>query len=361
MSHKGLKISIILALVFGLGFITWVMAEQRVDYQIEEQLEVGEGVLEEVNSVFEPAFMELHRTGELSERAEKLWEMMGGCRLCPRFCGINRIEGETGICRAPGTQLYVASATAHFGEERPLVGWGGSGTIFFSHCALRCVFCINWDISHRGSGGEISIEELADAMIELQSRGVHNINLVTPNHYVAHIVKAIDIAAGNGLRLPIVFNTCGWVPLETLKLLDGIIDIYLPDFKFWSSEVASRLAAGAESYPEVVKAAILEMNRQVGIATPGEDGVMTRGLMIRHLVMPNDTSGSLEVMEWIAENLPKETYINIMSQYRPSFKAHEYQEIARSVTPDEYRQVVERAKELGLTNLDIQGFGWLER
>lgn len=361
MTSKVLKGTILLAVILVLAYIVWARAEIAEDYRLEEQLIEGEEIVEQVSNGFEPAYMELHRTGELRTRAEKLWEMMEECRLCPRNCRVNRIEGEIGICRAPGTLLYVASAHPHFGEERPLVGWGGSGTIFFSHCALRCVFCINWDISHQGSGEEISVEELADAMLELQKRGVHNINLVTPNHYVAHIVKAIDIAAGQGLRLPIVFNTCGFVSLEVLKLLDGVIDIYLPDIKFWSGEVAERLAAGAKSYPEVVKSAILEMNRQVGVAIPGEDGVMTRGLMIRHLVMPNNSAGSLEIMEWIAENLPKDTYINIMSQYRPSFRAREFEEIARTVTVDEYREVVDRAKELGLTNLDIQGFWWLER
>jgi putative pyruvate formate lyase activating enzyme len=361
MSPKILKISVLLGITMVLAFVVLVKAGGRENYQLGEQIKEGEEILAAGSPDFEPAYLELHRTGELRERARKLWEMMRSCHLCPRNCRVNRIRGETGICRAPGTRLYVASAHPHFGEERPLVGQGGSGTIFFSHCALRCVFCINWEISHKGIGGEISIEELAELMLGLQRKGVHNINLVTPNHYVAHIVKAIDIAAGRGLRLPMVFNTCGWVPLEVLKLLDGVIDIYLPDIKFWSGEAAARFAAGARSYPEVVKAAVLEMNRQVGVAKPGEDGIMTRGLMIRHLVMPNNAAGSLEIMEWIAENLPKDTYINIMAQYRPTFRAHEFSEIARRITGEEYKQVVERAKELGLTNLDIQGFWWLVR
>jgi putative pyruvate formate lyase activating enzyme len=360
VSSKVFKISVLLGLMLLFAVIVWISDDGRDDNIAEIEPEEGEQMLAQESVSFEPAYMALHRTGELRKRGEKLWAMMEGCRLCPRNCGINRLEGETGICRAPGTQLYVASAHAHFGEERPLVGWGGSGTIFFSHCALRCVFCINWDISHEGSGGEVSVEELAEVMMKLQQRGVHNINLVTPNHYVAHIVKAIDVAAGKGLRLPIVFNTCGFVPIEVLRLLDGIVDIYLPDIKFFSAEVAGELAAGATSYPEVVKEAIIEMNRQVGVAKPGDDGIMKRGLMIRHLVMPNDKSGSVEIMEWIAQNLPSETYINIMSQYRPSFRAHEFEQIARAINRDEYREVVERAQELGLTNLDIQGFWWLE-
>ncbi len=361
MASKVFKISILssLFLILVLVYIGWGRAEVREDFHPEVRPEEDRGIFAAIDPDFEPAFLELHRTGELRERAERLWEMMRSCRLCPRDCKVNRIEGETGICRAPGTRLYIASVHPHFGEERPLVGRGGSGTIFFSHCALRCVFCINWEVSHKGRGKETSIEELADMMLELQRKGVHNINLVTPNHYVAHIVKALDLAADWGLRLPIVFNTCSWVPLEILKLLDGVIDIYLADIKFWCGEVAARLAAGAKCYPEVAKVALLEMHRQVGVAKPGEDDLITRGLMIRHLVMPNNAAGSVEIMEWIAENLPKDTYINIMSQYRPVFRAHEFPEIARRITSDEYQQVVERAKELGLTNLDIQGFWWL--
>lgn len=365
MASKVFKISIlaslflILFLILLLVYIGWGRPEVREDFRPEVRQEEGREIFAAIDPDLEPAFLELHRTGELRERAEKLWEMMRDCRLCPRVCRVNRLEGETGICRAPGTRLYVASAHAHFGEERPLVGKGGSGTIFFSHCPLRCVFCINWEVSHRGRGHEISIEGLAEVMLELQRRGVHNINLVTPNHYLAHIVKALDLAADLGLRLPIVFNTCSWVPLEILKLLDGVIDIYLADIKFWCGEVAARLAMGAKCYPEVAKAALLEMHRQVGVAKPGEDGLMTRGLMIRHLVMPNNAAGSVEIMEWIAGNLPKDTYINIMAQFRPVFRSHEFPEIARRITAEEYRQVVERAKELGLTNLDIQGWWWL--
>jgi len=359
MSPKIVKVVVALAFLAISIYFVWYSFAENVGYAPEvEALVVEEGGDVEVAG-FEPSFMALHRTGELRERGEALWAKMEGCRLCPRNCGINRLDGQVGICQAPGTRLFVASAHAHFGEERPLVGWGGSGTIFFSNCPLRCVFCINWDISQRGSGEEISIEELAELMLRLQENNVHNINLVTPNHYVAHIVKAIDIAAAKGLRLPIVFNTCGYVPLEVVKLLDGIVDIYLPDIKFWSSEVANRLAEGAGDYPEVVKAAVLEMYRQVGVAKPGADGIMKRGLMIRHLVMPNEQAGSKEIMEWIAQNLPKDTYINIMAQYRPTFRAHEFEEIARTITDEEYREVVDWAKELGLSNLDIQGTWWI--
>lgn len=308
---------------------------------------------------FEPAYLKLHRTGELKKRGDKLWSIMENCRLCPRKCGVNRLEGEEGFCHSPGSQLVVSSYHPHFGEERPLVGKNGSGTIFLTHCSLRCVFCQNWEISQLGRGDETSLEELAKMMLNLQEIGCHNINFVTPTHYSASIVKALDIAAGKGLRLPIVYNTSGWERLKILKLLDGIIDIYLPDIKFWNRDMAAKYSSDAKLYPSKAKQSILEMHRQVGIAKPAEDGIMRRGLMIRHLVMPNNTGGSEEIMEWIADNLPKDTYINIMSQYTPLYKAYDYPEISRRVTKEEYAQVVKKAKDLGLTNLDIQGYWWL--
>ena len=310
-------------------------------------------------SGFEPAYLGLHRTGELEKRAEALRAMMRECRLCPRACGVNRLEGETGFCRAPGATLVVSAAHPHFGEERPLVGKGGSGTIFLTHCNLRCVFCQNWEISHLGRGRETSPDGLADMMLRLQRTGCHNINVVTPTHYSAAILEALDTAAGKGLRLPVVYNTSGWERLEVLEMLDGVVDIYLPDFKYWDGDLSEKYSAGAESYPETTRQAILEMHRQVGVAKPAENGVMQRGLMIRHLVMPNNTAGSVDIVEWIAENLPKETYVNIMAQYHPAHKAYDYQELSRRVTRSEYAGVVERAKEAGLTNLDVQAFWWL--
>ena len=286
---------------------------------------------------------------------------MEKCQLCPRICAVNRHKGETGFCGAPGVRLFVSSFHAHFGEERPLVGRGGSGTIFFTHCGLRCAFCQNWDISHLGRGSASSIDGLAEMMLHLQARGAHNINLVTPTHYLAHILKALDIAAAAGLRLPIVYNTSGWERLEILRILDGIVDIYLPDFKYWDSQMSAKYSSGAESYPEVTREAILEMQRQVGAAKPAKDGIVYRGLMIRVLVMPDSVSGSEEVIEWIAENLPKDTYVNIMAQYSPQYKAYDYPEISRRLTAEEYKRVVNRAKESGLTNLDFRGYWWLQR
>ncbi len=308
---------------------------------------------------FEPAYLKLHQSGELTRRAEKLWNMMESCRLCPRRCGVNRLKGETGFCQARGTRLVISSFHSHFGEERPLVGRGGSGTIFFTHCGLRCVFCQNWDISHLGRGSNKSIEDLANMMLQLQQRGAHNINLVTPTHYSAHILKALDMAAERGLRLPIVYNTAGWEYLEILKIFEDIVDIYLPDFKYWDSDMSDKYSAGAESYPELTRQAVLEMHRQVGVARPAEDDLIYRGLMIRHLVMPNNVGGSEKIMEWIANNLPHDTYVNIMAQYRPAHKAYDYPQLSRMINSSEYRSVVAKAQELGLTNLDIRGYWWL--
>jgi putative pyruvate formate lyase activating enzyme len=298
---------------------------------------------------FEAAYLALHRSGELKRRGEELWEILQSCRLCPRECGINRHQNE-GFCHA-SAQLEVSSHHPHRGEERPLVGKGGSGTIFFTNCSLRCVFCINWQISHEGKGEPRSIEELADMMLDLQKWGCHNINLVTPTHYSPHILLAVDMAAGKGLKLPLVYNTCGWERLEILKKLDGIVDIYLPDFKYARGEMSARYSAGAQDYPDVTKASLLDMYGQVGTAKPADDGLMYRGLMIRHLVMPNNVGGTREVIQWIAENLPKDTYLNIMAQYTPTYRAFEFREISRPITRKEYEEAMRWAREAGLTNL----------
>lgn len=348
----GLSLSLIL-----FDWLDWLDWFKTPDGDGEESAVVKKSAA--IGTDFEPAYLKLHRTGELKKRAEKLWKIMGECQLCPRGCGVDRLGGMKGFCCAPGAKLMISSFHPHFGEERPLVGRGGSGTIFLTHCNLRCVFCQNWEISHRGRGSKRSIDELAGMMLRLQKIGCHNINPVTPTHYSAHVLKALDIAAGEGLRLPIVYNTSGWEWLEILKVLDGIVDIYLPDIKYSDSKMSAKYSAGAESYPEITKEAVFEMNRQVGVAKPAKDGVIYRGLMIRHLVMPNNVAGSEKVIEWIAENLPKDTYINIMAQYNPAYKAYDYPEISRRITREEYASVVNRAKELGLTNLDIQRHRWL--
>jgi len=306
-------------------------------------------------SAFEAAYLELQKTGELKRRGQVLWRMMASCELCPRTCGVNRIEGEEGFCQA-SAHLEVSAFHPHFGEEKPLVGKGGSGTIFLTNCGLRCVFCINWEISQEGEGNEVGIKNLAEMMLRLQEMGCSNINVVTPTHYAAHIVLAVDIAASKGLRIPLVYNTCGWERIEILRLLDGIVDIYLPDFKYTDDRMASKYSSDADTYPEITKQALLEMHRQVGVARPAADGLMYRGLMIRHLVMPNNVSGTREVLRWIAESLSKDTYVNVMSQYRPMYKASDYPDIARSITRQEYKDAVRWAREAGLTRLDIQRY-----
>jgi putative pyruvate formate lyase activating enzyme len=279
---------------------------------------------------------------------------MRECRLCPRECGARRLDGKRGFCGA-SSRLVVAAWHPHFGEERPLVGRGGSGTVFFTHCSLRCVFCINWEISQGGQGDPRSLDALADMMLHLQARGCHNINIVTPTHYSPHLLLGLDRAVARGLRLPLVYNTHGWERLEILRLLEGVVDVYMPDFKYAEGRVASEYSSGAATYPEITKAALIEMHRQVGVARPAPDGLLYRGLLIRHLVMPNRVAGTRQVVEWIAANLPKDTYVNVMSQYRPMHRAHDYPAIARRLTPGEYVEAVEWARAAGLTNLDIQG------
>ena len=334
---------------------------------------ISEGIVTIDPASLEPAYLRLHRSGELRSRGEELWKRMRPCKLCQRTCGVDRLDGKTGFCQAT-SQLEISSWQRHFGEEKPLVGKGGSGTIFFTHCGLRCVFCINHEISLEGKGVPISIEDLAQIMLVLQRWGCHNINVVTPTHYSAHIVLALDIAAAKGLRLPLVYNTCGWERLDILEKLDGIVDIYLPDFKYASGDMAVKYStcvppdiryahsevgkrySPTDAYPELTKMALLEMHRQVGVGKPASDGLMYRGLMIRHLVMPSGVSGTKEVIGWIARNLPKDTYLNIMSQYTPMYEAHKYPEIARRITREEYSEAIRAAKEAGLTNVEIQGY-----
>ncbi|GAB4234282.1 MAG: radical SAM protein [Acidobacteriota bacterium] len=311
-----------------------------------------------VDPAFVPGYVWLHRSGELRARAAELRSWMRRCRLCPRRCGANRLAGEAGFCRSDH-RLKIASHHSHYGEERPLVGSGGSGTIFFSNCNVRCVFCINWRINHLGMGTHEEVNDLARRMLDLQLKGCHNINLVTPTHYSPFILEALDRAASWGLRLPLVYNTSGWERVEVLRRLDGVVDIYLPDFKYWDPQNAARYSSGASSYPEVTKKAILEMYRQVGTARPAADGLIYRGLMIRHLVLPNGVAGTREVLRWIATHLPKDTWVTLMSQYRPVYRADRYPTINRRITREEYAEAVGWAREYGLTNVAIQPYARL--
>jgi putative pyruvate formate lyase activating enzyme len=302
-------------------------------------------------SNFEPAYLRLERSGELARREKELWEIYRKCRLCPRKCEVNRLAGESKTCEA-ANEVRVSAAGAHRGEERPLVGRYGSGTIFFSHCNLRCCFCQNWEIAHRGDGGDIDHLTLARSMLRLQNRGCHNINLVTPSHMVPHIVRALRLAIAAGLRLPLVYNTGGYDAVETLRLLDGVVDIYMPDFKFQDGHLSHRYCAEARDYPRVAAAAIKEMHRQVGKLRLDERGVAMRGLLVRHLVMPYNLAGTDRFVRWVAKELSPDTYVNLMDQYGPEHKAYEYPELARPLRSREFAQALAWAYEARLTNLD---------
>lgn len=308
---------------------------------------------------FVPAYALAEQKGVFQSRVEKAFSLYASCLICPRKCGVNRLKGEIGFCRSPLTPV-IFSAQPHFGEEAPLVGHSGSGTIFFSNCNLRCVFCQNWPIAHEGRGTQADENHLAEMMLMLQGRGCHNINLVTPTHVMPHILKAAHQAHARGLRIPLVYNTSGYELPEIVELLDGLVDIYLPDFKYGHGEQAGIFSAGAIDYPEYARQSVAEMHRQVGLLKTDSRGIALRGLIIRHLVMPNRVAGSREILEWISRSLPKSTYLNIMSQYRVEFKAFKFPEIARGITVEEYLEVLEWARELGLYNLDDR-VGALER
>ncbi len=298
-----------------------------------------------------PAYKKLEKAGRLSERVEAAYSIFEECRLCPRECGVNRLDGEEGFCRAP-LKVMVYVAQPHFGEEMSLVGRHGSGTIFFSNCNLRCVFCQNWPIALKGEGSEFEDEDLAKMMMSLQDIGCHNINLVTPTHVMPNILNATRIALKKGLRIPLVYNTSGYERAEIVKMLDGIVDIYLPDIKFMDGDMAAKYSSDASDYPEMATASVFEMNRQVGVHQVDRHGVARRGVMIRHLVMPNRVAGTKKFVQWVAENLPKLTYINVMPQYHVDYKAYQYPEIARGITVQEFLEAMNWAEKYGLTGLD---------
>ncbi|MCU0571649.1 MAG: radical SAM protein [Syntrophobacteraceae bacterium] len=303
------------------------------------------------------AYLEAHRSGRLAENVRKSREWMKKCTLCPRLCTVNRLEGETGFCRT-GSRAVVASHGPHFGEERPLVGRRGSGTIFFSHCNLYCIFCQNYDISHGGEGRPVSAETLADIMVLLQEQGCHNINFVTPSHVIAPILEALPLAIEKGLTVPLVYNTGGYDRTSALKLLDGIIDIYMPDFKFWDSEVSKRLS-DASDYPERARNALKEMHRQVGDLVLDAGGVAQRGLLVRHLVMPEGLAGTSSVMHFLATEISRNTYVNVMSQYHPCGGAMGQRDLGRRITAAEFEEALEMARREGLHRLDERHRHWI--
>ena len=286
---------------------------------------------------------------DISDRAERAVSMLSSCVLCGRRCGVDRLHGRKGLCRV-GRSARVCSHAPHFGEEPPLTGQSGSGTIFFSFCNLNCLFCQNWEISQAGEGVDVSALQLAAMMLSLQARGCHNINLVSPSHQVAQILEALVPAVQQGLRLPLVFNTGGYDSREALQLLDGVVDIYLPDMKFAESNVA-RFWLEVDDYAEINQAAVIEMYRQVGDLQLDSRGIAHRGLLIRHLILPQDLAGRERIFRFVAERLSPHTWINLMNQYRPCYLAHRQPPLDRRPDRSELLKVRQRAAAVGLENV----------
>ena len=296
------------------------------------------------------AYVGLYRQGKLSQRVQRAREILRSCQVCPHGCQVNRLDGELGKCRT-GAQAMVSSYGPHFGEESPLVGQGGSGTIFFTNCNLKCVFCQNYSISQLGEGREVTTEELAAMMLFLQRRGCHNINLVSPTHVVPQILEALELAVAEGLSVPLVHNSGGYDSVETLKLLEGIVDIYMPDMKYSHDETA-RQYSGIDNYPAVNRAAIKEMHRQVGDLEVDERGIATRGLLVRHLVLPHGLAGTEETTRFLAKEISLNTYLNVMAQYHPCHQAFRFPLLSRATTREEFAEAVDLARRQGLKRLD---------
>lgn len=292
------------------------------------------------------SYCDLFESGQLAERVALARERLRRCKVCPRHCTVDRLEGELGICQV-GDKPFVASYGPHFGEEQSLRGRNGSGTIFFGSCNLRCVYCQNYEISHLKEGTEYSALQLAEMMLSLQEQGCHNVNLVTPSHQVPQILEGLFLAAERGLVIPVVYNTSSYDDLDTLKLLDGVVDIYLPDFKYSDAEVALRYSK-IESYPDIAKMAIREMHRQVGDLVVDAGGLALSGLLVRHLVLPGGLAGTADIMKFLAEEISKDTYVNVMKQYRPCYRAGRYPPLDRMITEKEYEEAIQLAKVNGL-------------
>lgn len=300
--------------------------------------------------MLKPGYLNLSQSGELKKRVEKANEMLKSCQLCPRNCKVNRREGELGFCRS-GFLPKVSSFSPHFGEEAPLVGRYGSGTIFLTNCNLGCLFCQNYEISHLGEGEEVTEDELSKMMLHLQSLGCHNINFVTPTHFVPQILGALKLAVEKGLNVPLVYNCGGYEAKEVIALLEGIFDIYMPDIKYEDSQVSKKYSK-AEDYPRIVKVAVKEMHQQVGDLILDERGIAKKGLLVRHLVLPEGLAGTKGVMQYLAREVSLNTYVNIMDQYRPCYQAEEYPELKRPISRAEYKEAVDFALEEGISRLD---------
>ena len=299
---------------------------------------------------FTPSYVNLLQSGELKERVVEAYRRLRDCNICAHECGVDRTGGVFGICRT-SDRARVSSYGPHFGEEDPLRGWRGSGTIFFSRCNLRCQFCQNYEISQSDSGQEIEPGDLAVIMLELQERGCHNINFVSPSHVVPQIMAGVMIAAQGGLRLPLVYNTGGYDSLRTLELLEGVIDIYMPDMKYASPQTA-RHYSKIPRYPQVNQAAVKEMHRQVGDLLINQQGIATRGLLVRHLVLPYGLAGTETILRFLAQEISADTYLNLMDQYRPAYKANQHPKLRRPINRSEFQETMHKARKHGLHRLD---------
>ena len=297
-----------------------------------------------------PSYIKTYKSGELEKRIKTAYEILESCTICPLNCKVNRLKGQLGTCKT-GELPIVSDYMPHFGEEAPLVGERGSGAIFFSYCNLRCVFCQTYEISHLGHGRPVSIKELAGIMITLQKEGCHNINLITPSHVVPQILAALGLAIEDGLNIPLVYNTGGYDSIDTLRLLEGVIDIYMPDFKYWDEKIAERFSK-VKDYPKVVKAAIKEMHRQVGDLILDERGIAKRGLLVRHLVLPDGLAGTRYVLRFLAREVSPYTYVNIMGHYRPCGEAQKYPPLNRRIKKIEYEEAIRIAREEGISRID---------
>ncbi|MCL2294082.1 MAG: radical SAM protein [Spirochaetes bacterium] len=297
---------------------------------------------------YRPKYLDLAASGELEHRERELWKKMENCSLCPRMCGVNRMAGKMAVCSTDHT-LRVASSQITWGEERVIVGSGGAGSIFISNCNLLCIFCQNWQIAHHGKGRQTSHAEFANMMLELQQRGAHNVGIVTPTHIVPHMVTALRLAIEQGLNIPLIYDTSGYETVEVLQLLDGIVDVYQPDFKFQDCEFAAPFLKDAPGYARYTAAAIKEMHRQVGTLKV-VDGIANQGLLIRHLVLPENAAGTDKFARWVVDELGADTHVNIMAQYRPEFMARYHPPLDRRITQREFNQAMRWAREAGLRN-----------